>query len=183
MSHLESDLSDWETLRSEIRRAARRWRVNSEDLDDLTQEVFLRMLQFGEFVRSRRGWLAVVVRRLAFGLKRTRHRTIALSESRCNVATSPDRHAKLELDLLLQKLPVRDARLLRLLAQGVSHRNIATAMGWHTSDVGTHAARAIDRASLVTHGRNGIRTGKRSQRQKLRNRCVIGGGTFDSRDG
>jgi RNA polymerase sigma factor (sigma-70 family) len=149
MASFQLDVANWDALAHEVRRVARHWHLNPEDVDDVVQETLLRLFEHGPAVQSVPGWIGVVVRRLAHTLAQRRSKETILPPRLLGTSDGFDLTSQLALSEILTKVPPKDRNLLHLIARGYSHREIAQHMGWQTRDVGTKLDRAVRKAARL----------------------------------
>ena len=120
---------------------------------DVAQDAFVRLYQRGTVPESPEAWLVVVGTNLLRNAQSQRSRRLKLltaersrhilsdpSPSPAQLALASDaRHLVREA---IDRMPEREARMLLLMAQGYSYRDIATALGINEASVGTLLARA-----------------------------------------
>ncbi len=120
---------------------------------DVTQDAFVRLYQRGSVPDSPEAWLIVVGTNLLRNAQTQRSRRLRLltsersrhslsdpSPSPAHVAMASD--ARQQVRQAIDRMPERDARMLLLMAEGYSYRDIATALGINETSVGTLLARA-----------------------------------------
>lgn len=121
---------------------------------DIAQEAFVKLYQRGALPDQPKAWLITVAMNLFRNVKSTRTRrhrllTIARAEAvLADPAPTPGRAAEETIDspgrvrAAIDALPERERRMLLLLAEGYSYREIASALSLNESSIGTLLARA-----------------------------------------
>jgi RNA polymerase sigma factor (sigma-70 family) len=120
--------------------------VDSAMAEDVAQEAMLHYLRAPQAPRSPIAWLRVVIRRLI-----SRRFSHARAEQDANLGflealrhgrpLDPDDH--LALDEICDRVPKRTRRVLELLRDGLSHRDIAERLDCKVHQVGPRIARAL----------------------------------------
>lgn len=113
----------------------------------MCQEAFIRWFSQDrvEEIKSPRAWLKTVVARLVISnYRRQKHRSgLERSLGDTVLAWKEPGFARMEMEELLDHLPVRDQILLRMKAGGCSYQEMAQAAGIAMGSVGTLLARAL----------------------------------------
>jgi len=120
---------------------------------DVAQDAFVRLYQRGTVPDSPEAWLIVVGTNLLRNAQSQRSRRLQLltpersrhilsdpSPSPAQFALASD--ARQQVREAIDRMPERDARMLLLMAEGYSYRDIAAAIGINEASVGTLLARA-----------------------------------------
>lgn len=129
---------------------------------DLAQETFVRLYRRGALPDSPEAWLITVAMNLfrnarSTGSRRRRLLTLARAERvHSDPGPTPDQTAAAEesrrrVRAALERVPLRERRMLLLQAEGYAYRDIADALGLRQASVGTLLARAR-RAFLAEYG-------------------------------
>ena len=120
---------------------------------DVAQDAFVRLYQRGTVPDSPEAWLIVVGTNLLRNAQSQRSRRMQLltSERSRHILSDPSpspaqlalaSDAQQQVRAAIDRLPERDARMLLLMAEGYSYRDIATALDINVASVGTLLARA-----------------------------------------
>jgi RNA polymerase sigma factor (sigma-70 family) len=135
-----------------IRDEGRRYRLLKQDLDDLTQDVWVWLLRVGAPARITRPWIRAVVRNFVLRHRRRafrnafRERTLGIEvnapEERLTGGFSTVRMA---LDQASARLPEAERALLRLVRRGFSFAEAANRLGI------PHGSQQYFRAQLLAH--------------------------------
>lgn len=133
---------------------ARRFRLSQEDVEDLAQEVLLQLLINRCPVREPRLWIWTAMVHLVGKIRTRPEELVGLPEDVPAGVGDPAAALDLELDfkLLLDRLKPPARRILELVAEGRSHREIAKALGCPVNQVGKKLARAIRQARRLVEG-------------------------------
>jgi len=130
------------------------------DAEEVIQEVFLalfRHLHLGRSRKNLRGWLFRVAHNLAlkqrFANQSSLQRTAGdagMLEEQADASPSPEEHAAAtqrhrRLQAVLQALPENDQHCLRLRAEGLRYREIATVLGMSLGSVSVSLTRSLAR--------------------------------------
>ncbi len=134
--------------------------IGVHDSEDLIQEVFLQLFRHLRIGRSRanlRGWVFRVAHNLALKHRRRTQRQNARSvtsadtlDNHLDPAANPeqqfaDGQQQRRLLLVVTALPEQDQRCLRLRAEGLRYREIASVLGMSLGAVSKSLSRSIDR--------------------------------------
>ena len=145
-------------------RYVRSFGISVHDAEEVTQEVFLclfRHLQLGRSRRSLRGWIfrvghnLALKQRFANKISRDRLETAGLpAEQHHDPSPTPEEHVSNDqrrqcLLAVVAALPEIDRQCLRLRADGLRYREIATALGISLGSVSASLARAFERLARV----------------------------------
>ncbi len=129
-------------------RLALHWSKSRQDAEDIAQEAMLRLVLQQEVVRPC-AWLAVVVRRLAWRLRRERLREGAALSQEQRRATAGEATVATEgrcaIATALGRASAHDRRLLLLDAAGFSDEEIGRRLGYRPRSVHTLLSRARGR--------------------------------------
>jgi RNA polymerase sigma factor (sigma-70 family) len=120
---------------------------------DVAQDAFVRLYQRGTVPDSPSAWLIVVATNLLRNAQtqRSRHLRLLTSERSRHILSDPSpspahmavaSDARQRVRQTIDRMPERDARMLLLMAEGYSYRDIASALGINETSVGTLLARA-----------------------------------------
>lgn len=133
--------------------------------EDLTQDVFLRLLEEmsdGRTVRNLRPWLYQVGHNLAIdSLRQNRHEPwpVVETELRDEADGTPDAESMLlqaerrnQVRRGLSLLSAQERQALELRAEGLKYREIADLMELQVSTVATFLSRAVNKISRQIHG-------------------------------
>ncbi len=120
---------------------------------DLAQDAFVRLNRRGEMPDKPEVWLITVALNLFRNVKASRsrrRRLLTVARAEAVLADPPPTPAQaveagesgLRVRAAIDRLPERDQRLLLLLAEGYSYRDMASALDLREASVGTLLARA-----------------------------------------
>lgn len=150
-----------------LRRYVASFRLGAETTDDVVQEVFLslfRHLCLGRPRSNLKGWLFRVGHNLALKQRHKLRRLqtgstadTALAEHVIDPEANPEERMaeyqrRRRLRSVLRALPERDRRCLYLRAEGLSYREIASALGISLGSVAKSMTRAFTRLSNADEG-------------------------------
>ena len=150
----------FDELRDRLLRYVLSFGLASADGEEIIQETFLSLFQHMQQGRSRhnlRGWLFRVAHNLALkrlsGNERRRGAVeweAAVAEVQLDLAPNPEEEASFSqrqrrLLAVLQALPAQDQRCLRLRAEGLRYREIASVLGISLGSVSASLARSLAR--------------------------------------
>ncbi len=133
-----------------------RYRIPSQDADDVLQETFLTLIHKQDVVRNPEAWLIVTLRNrcLIYWRKKRKHLFQAVDTAILELLSEPEapsqKKAELryDLDRLVCKLPPRCRSLLRLrYGLGCSSSEVAERMGYRQSSIRKVTSRCL--ASLT----------------------------------
>jgi RNA polymerase sigma factor (sigma-70 family) len=134
----------------------RSFRLSPTAVEDMAQTVWLRLLERGSAIRDPdavTAWLAITARRECLAIcRRVRERSGDALPEPVEDWQPPDASMRAERDRVLwaavQRIPQRDAMLLRLLAVGLRYDEIAAAMDIPRGSVGPTRARAMAKVRI-----------------------------------
>jgi RNA polymerase sigma-70 factor (ECF subfamily) len=153
-------LTLFEQYRDPILRYTLSFGISVHDAEEVTQEVFLslfRHLQLGRSRKNLRGWIFRVAHNLALKQRYANQKlcdTIGpgdgIAEQHRDPAPNPEEHLsssqrRQRLLAVLRALPETDQSCLRLRAEGLRYREIATVLGISLGSVSTSLTRSIAR--------------------------------------
>jgi RNA polymerase sigma factor (sigma-70 family) len=126
---------------------------------DAVQETFVRYAEARLPIREPRGWLFRVAARLAMEWRRTDLRRAKLLAGAPHEALMADPEPRADEEMerreeitsvraALAALTERDRTVLLLREEGLTHREIAAAVGTTTGSVGTIIARALEKLAV-----------------------------------
>jgi RNA polymerase sigma-70 factor, ECF subfamily len=136
----------------------------AHDAEDVSQEVFLSLFRHLRLGRSRRnlpGWLFRVAHNLALKKRHfvqkqqaNREGELHLAEHRADFSGNPeeqlaDRQRRERLIATMRALPERDQWCLYMRAEGLTYREIATALGMSLGTVANSLVRSLERLVRV----------------------------------
>jgi RNA polymerase sigma-70 factor, ECF subfamily len=157
-----------------LRRAARRWRRNSVDADDLLQETLVRALastHLWEPGSNLRGWLLTIMRNEFFAALVRGGRWSAATDAGDILAVDPSMDAETRLTLRdversLKRLSAKQREAILLAGiEGKSYADVAGTMGISVDSVRCHLARARDQLRTDVYGADKIGPSRRSAGQ------------------
>lgn len=129
-----------------------RYRIPSQDADDVLQETFLTLVHKREVVRNPEAWLIVTLRNrcLIYWRKKRKHLYQAVDTAILELLSEPEapQQAKsdlrFDLDRLLARLPDRCRSLLKLrYGLGCSSSEVAERMGYRQSSIRKVTSRCL----------------------------------------
>jgi RNA polymerase sigma factor (sigma-70 family) len=135
------------------RKMASRWCRADSDAEDAAQEVLLRLIRQREKPANEVAWLYVVTRRVCnrmrLGAEHRSHAEQWYAHMQWPMAASND--LAIEIGGILHELPPRDRRILELVIDGATAREIALSLGCKTRDVGQLVTRARRKARRLSN--------------------------------
>jgi RNA polymerase sigma-70 factor, ECF subfamily len=150
----------FEEFRNPLLRYVLSFGIPVHDAEEVVQEVFLALFRHLQIGRSRdnlRGWLFRVGHNLALKQRQTNRRLYevmaadsATAEKQCDPAPNPEEQVSFaqrrrRLLAVLNALPEEDQCCLRLRAEGLRYREIASVLGISLGAVSTSLARSLAR--------------------------------------
>jgi RNA polymerase sigma-70 factor (ECF subfamily) len=160
-SEIEREVMDlFEQFRNPLLRYAFSFGVPVHDAEEIVQEVFLslfRHLQAGKSRRNLRGWVFRVAHNLALKQRYANQRLCdktasdwMLAEEQSDPAPNPEEHLsssqrQRRLLAVVEVLPEADQGCLRLRAEGLRYREIASALGMSLGAVSISLTRSLAR--------------------------------------
>ncbi len=133
-----------------------RYRIPSQDADDVLQETFLTLIHKWDVVRNPEAWLVVTLRNrcLIYWRNKRKHLCQAVDTAILEMLTEPEApqqkkvELRFDLDRLIGRLPMRCRSLLRLrYSLGCSSSETAERMGYQPSSIRKVSSRCL--ASLT----------------------------------
>jgi RNA polymerase sigma-70 factor (ECF subfamily) len=159
-SEIEREVLElFEQFRNPLLRYAMSFGTSADDAEEIIQEVFLslfRHLQLGRSRRNLRSWIFRVTHNLALKQRHTSQRTLdrmasrQVEEARCDPSPNPEEQAssaqrRKRLLAVFQALPEDDQGCLRLRAEGLRYREIASVLGMSLGAVSISLTRSLAR--------------------------------------
>ncbi len=136
--HEAGRVSDDESafLTDVIRDEGRRHRLLKQDLDDLTQDVWVWLLRVGPPARITRPWIRAVVRNFVLRYRRRTFRNALREQTLGFEVSAPEERLtgafstfRMTLDQVSGRLPVAERALLHLVRRGFSFAEAASRLG------------------------------------------------------
>jgi RNA polymerase sigma-70 factor, ECF subfamily len=160
-SDIEREVMElFEQFRNPLLRYALSFGVPVHDAEEIIQEVFLalfRHLQSGRSRKNLRGWIFRVAHNLTLKQRHANQRSFdrlakdaAIAEEQCDPSPSPEEHLsaaqrRSRLLAVVRALPEADQGCLRLRAEGLRYREIATVLGMSLGSVSISLTRSLAR--------------------------------------
>jgi RNA polymerase sigma-70 factor (ECF subfamily) len=160
-SEIEREVMDlFEQFRNPLLRYAFSFGIPVHDAEEIVQEVFLslfRHLQAGKSRRNLRGWVFRVAHNLALKQRYSNQRSCdktapdgTIAEDPPDPAPNPEEHLsssqrRRRLLAVVEALPEADQGCLRLRAEGLRYREIASALGMSLGAVSISLTRSLAR--------------------------------------
>jgi len=160
-SEIEHEVMDlFEQFRNPLLRYALSFGLSVHDAEEVTQEVFLslfRHLQLGRSRKNLRGWIFRVAHNLAlkqrYANQRSGDKTAAdwtIAEEQSDPSPNPEEHLSSSqrqhrLLAVVHALPEADQGCLRLRAEGLRYREIASVLGMSLGAVSISLTRSLAR--------------------------------------
>lgn len=132
---------DWALLARQARRDARARFGDLADLDDLVQDALVLLLERQQTVESPRAWVRAAVWRLLANCRRSVRPEPLPSRQAWDSPRAPEADLRVDLLAAARRLPLTERHLLKLLAVGFSHREIAEYLRVGSSSVGARVQR------------------------------------------
>ena len=160
-SEIEREVMDlFEQFRNPLLRYALSFGIPVHDAEEIIQEVFLslfRHLQAGKSRKNLRGWIFRVAHNLALKQRYSNQRSCdktasgwTLAEEQSDPSPNPEEHLTLaqrqrRLLAVVEALPEADQGCLRLRAEGLRYREIASVLGISLGAVSISLTRSLAR--------------------------------------